>query len=134
MDRANTRLTDARQALTTLFELCDLAQPTDVERDAAIQRFEYSFETVWKAAQQILLAEGLEANSPRSAVRVSRTVGLLTDKEAEDGMRMLTDRNLTSHTYKSTLAKEVFGRLADHARLLDAWLSALESRMKENNS
>lgn len=34
------RLTDARQALSTLFELCDLPKPTDVERDAAIQRFE----------------------------------------------------------------------------------------------
>lgn len=48
MGRTNTRLKDARQALTTLFALCDLSEPTDVERDAAIQRFEYSFETVWK--------------------------------------------------------------------------------------
>lgn len=129
MDRTDRKLTDAREALTTLFELCDLSQPTEVERDAAIQRFEYSFETVWKSAQQILLVEGIEANSPRSAIRFSRSVALLSDAQAEDGMRMLSDRNLTSHTYKSTLAKEVFGRLADHARLLDSWLSALEARL-----
>ncbi len=129
MDRTDRKLTDAREALTTLFELCDLPQPTEVERDAAIQRFEYSFETVWKSAQQILLVEGIEANSPRSTIRLSRTVGLLSDAQAEDGMRMLSDRNLTSHTYKSTLAKEVFGGLAGHARLLDSWLSALEARL-----
>ncbi len=98
MDRTDRKLTDARGALTTLFELCDLSEPTEVERDAAIQRFEYSFETVWKSAQQVLLIEGLEANSPRSAVRVSRTVGLLSDAQAENAMRMLNDRNLTSHT------------------------------------
>ncbi len=129
MDRTDRKLTDARGALTTLFELCDLSEPTEVERDAAIQRFEYSFETVWKSAQQVLLIEGLEANSPRSAVRVSRTVGLLSDAQAENAMRMLNDRNLTSHTYQSTLAKEIFGRLAGHARLLDSWLSALKARI-----
>ncbi len=134
MDRPALRLTDARQALTTLFELCNLPLPTDIERDAAIQRFEYSFETVWKAAQQVLLMEGMEANSPRSAIRLSRNVGLLTDEQAEDGMRMLTDRNLTSHTYKSALAKEIFSRLAGHARLLDSWLNMLESRLKENDT
>ncbi len=53
MDRTDRKLADAREALTTLFELCDLSQPTDVERDAAIQRFEYSFETVWKSVQQM---------------------------------------------------------------------------------
>lgn len=129
MDHAARTLVDARRALTTLFELCDLSHPTDIERDAAIQRFEYSFETVWKSAQQVLLAEGIEANSPRAAIRSSRSVGLLSDEQAEAGMRMLNDRNLTSHTYKSTLAQEIFGRLAAHARLLDSWLSALETRL-----
>ena len=129
MDRVARTLTDARRALATLFELCDLSHPTDIERDATIQRFEYSFETVWKSAQQILLVEGIEANSPRAAIRSSRSVGLLSDEQAEAGMRMLNDRNLTSHTYQSTLAQEIFGRLATHARLLDSWLSALEARL-----
>ncbi len=129
MDRVARTLTDARRALTTLFEPCDLSHPTDIERDATIQRFEYSFETVWKSAQQILLVEGIEANSPRAAIRSSRSVGLLSDEQAEAGMRMLNDRNLTSHTYQSTLAQEIFGRLATHARLLDSWLSALEARL-----
>jgi len=128
LDRTERKLKDAREALTTLFELCDNPEPTDIERDAAIQRFEYSFETIWKSAQQVLLTEGLEANSPRSSIRTCRVIDVLTDEQTEDALRMLTDRNLTSHTYKSTLAKEVFGRLAGHARLLDAWLSALEGR------
>ena len=130
MDVANRRLADARQALRTLYELCDLDQPSDVQRGAAIQRFEYSFETAWKSGRALLLEEGIETNSPRAAIRASRTVGALNDSEAEEGMRMLADRNLTSHTYKSALAEEVFGRLAAHARLLDAWLTGLGQRLK----
>ena len=128
MDLTERRLTDARKSLMTLFELCVLKEPTAIERDAAIQRFEYSFETVWKSAQQVLLNEGFEANSPRTVIRSSRIINALSDEQTEDALRMLSDRNLTSHTYKSTLAKEIFGRLAGHARLLDSWLSALEIR------
>ena len=43
--------------------------PSKIERDAAIQRFEYSFEATWKSAQRFLaVVEGVEAGSPKSTV------------------------------------------------------------------
>lgn len=55
----------ARRALATLQELTPLTSPTLVERDAAIQRFEYSTEACWKAAQSVLSMHfGLELASP----------------------------------------------------------------------
>ena len=51
MGRLNERLESARQALASLDELVVLTQPTKVERDAAIQRFEYTCEATWKAIQ-----------------------------------------------------------------------------------
>ena len=54
MDRLAQRIQLARRALATLRELTLLAAPTAVERDAAIQRFEYSTEACWKAAQSVL--------------------------------------------------------------------------------
>ena len=54
MERLNERLVIARRALSTLQELLGLEAPSRVERDAAIQRFEYTCEAVWKAAQRYL--------------------------------------------------------------------------------
>jgi hypothetical protein len=54
MDRLTLRIETARRALGTLEELA--GEPaTKVIRDASIQRFEYSFEALWKAAQAVLL-------------------------------------------------------------------------------
>ena len=54
MERVRERLKIARKALRTLRELTDKPKLSIVERDAAIQRFEYTFEAVWKAAQNFL--------------------------------------------------------------------------------
>ena len=72
MDRLRQRLSVARQAVATLRELAVRTAPSKIERDAAIQRFEYSFEATWKAAQRFLsVVEGVEAGSPKSAIVVA---------------------------------------------------------------
>jgi hypothetical protein len=74
--RTQERLAVARRALGTLQKLSLLQGVSDVVRDAAIQRFEYTFEATWKAAQAYLAEiEGLEALSPRAAIRGSFQVG-----------------------------------------------------------
>ena len=66
MDRVKERLDDGLRALATPEKVIGLPKPSDVERDAAIQRFEYTFEMAWKAAQAYLTdREFLEAASPR---------------------------------------------------------------------
>ena len=87
MGRLSERLVVARRALATLVELPLDGVPTKVERDAAIQRFEYTFEAVWKAAQLFLREiEGLEIGSPKGAVRASLQVGLLNEGEARTAL------------------------------------------------
>lgn len=104
--------------------------PTDVQRDAAIQRFEYSFEAVWKAAQRYLsVVEGLETGSPKAAIRASHEVGLLDEEQAQTGLEMTDDRNLTSHTYNAVLAEAIYRRMAGHAATLRAWLEAMQKRV-----
>jgi hypothetical protein len=71
------RLQNARKALSTFEEVANLPSPSDVERDAAIKRFEYTFEMVWKTAQAYLFErEFIEVGSPRKAIRASVQVGL----------------------------------------------------------
>ena len=49
-----------------------LAAPkSDLHRDAAIQRFEFSFELSWKAIQKALRGEGIDAASPDSCLLTS---------------------------------------------------------------
>ncbi len=121
----------ARRALQTLFAA--LKEPkSDIARDAAIQRFEYSFETAWKAAQAFLgTVENLPVASPGAAIRACFRAGLLTEDEARRMFEVAQDRNLTVHTYNEELAEEVFARLPGHAALLTRWLARLEERMSE---
>ena len=63
-------LTEARRALASLEELARRRERSVIERDAAIMRFAYTFEAVWKAAQLYLYEhEGLEVGSPKQSIR-----------------------------------------------------------------
>ena len=123
MDLVSLKIAAAGRALATLEEL--LPPRTSVERDAAIQRFDYTFEATWKAAQVHLReVEGLETGSPKRVVRESCTVGLLDDGEAARALDMADDRNLTAHTDHEEVAVAIVARLEGHARLLRGWLEA----------
>jgi nucleotidyltransferase substrate binding protein (TIGR01987 family) len=130
LERLAERLKLAERALATLQELAALDDPSDVERDAAIQRFEYTFEAAWKAAQRYLNAvEGIDVASPKACMRASRDVGLLDDAMTERGLRMADDRNLTVRTYNDALAEAIYARLPDHAETLRSWLGAMRQRL-----
>ncbi len=126
MEELNRRLAQARRTLDTFREI--LAEPkTAIVRDAAIQRFEYSFETMWKAGQRYLRdKEGLDVGSPGAVIRRAQAVGLLDETSARLGLEMVRDRNLTVHTYNEPLAEEIYGRLGRYLPLMEAWLAALE--------
>jgi nucleotidyltransferase substrate binding protein (TIGR01987 family) len=128
LEELKRRLALARRALATLREV--LAQPkTAIIRDAAIQRFEYSFETTWKAAQRHLRdVEGLDHGSPASVIRATHAVGLLDEAAARLGLEMVRDRNLTVHTYNERLAEEIFARLQSYLGMMESWLSVIERR------
>lgn len=129
MGRLSERIATARRALGTLRELAEKRDRSVVERDAALQRFEYSVEAVWKAVQLYLrTVEGLEIGSPKAAVRASFETGLLNDAEARAALVMIDDGNLTVQTYEEPLADEIASRLAGHAALLDARLERAACR------
>ncbi|WP_240375612.1 nucleotidyltransferase substrate binding protein [Bacillus piscicola] len=73
MERLHHRLASAERALRSLQQLALLENPSDVERDATIQRFSFSFESCWKAAKQYLYdVEGLDVGSPKGVIRSNR--------------------------------------------------------------
>jgi len=132
MERLRERLAIARRALKTLEELSLEKTGSDVVRDAAIQRFEYTFEAIWKAAQLYLReVEGVQLGSPKSVIRTSMQTGLLSEDQARVALGMADDRNLTAHTYNETLAKDIFSRLSRYVQLIDNWLAGMEQKVRD---
>jgi nucleotidyltransferase substrate binding protein (TIGR01987 family) len=128
MERVAERLETARRALETLGAV--LREPkNEITRDASIQRFQYTFEAVWKAAQiSLKRLEGLDTASPKGAIRLGFQAGWLSEAQAHLAMQMVEDRNRTVHTYVEELAEEIYGRLPGYTALMKGWLESMEQR------
>jgi nucleotidyltransferase substrate binding protein (TIGR01987 family) len=106
-----------------------VAQPeSDLIRDAAIQRFEFTFELVWKALKLFLERQGHECGGPRPTLKKAFAEGLIaTSDEADVWLQMLEDRNLTSHAYDEALAARIYRNIAkDYAPLLGAMAERIQ--------
>ena len=129
MERLKERLAVAAQALATLNEALRLENPSTLERDGAIQRFEYTFETCWKACQQYLhTIEGKECASLKGCLRGMGEVGILTPEETSQSLMMVDDRNRTVHIYHEKVAREIHSRLPAYSRLMEKMLHAIRDR------
>ncbi len=83
----------------------------DLDRDGTIQRFEFTFELLWKAIKVILEYEGLYCAGPRSCIKEAARRGFLVDGEIL--LDMLEDRNKSTHIYDEETANEIFERIRD---------------------
>lgn len=126
METLMLRLTSCQQALATLAEALQLPFSVIV-RDACIQRFEYSFESLWKLLKLYLAqAEGIICNSPKSCFREAFQVGLLAEDEAELCLKMTDSRNLTSHTYLESIAVNIYEQLPAYLTVMQTLLGQIE--------
>lgn len=129
MERLIERLAVARRALDTLQAVLR-EPPSALVRDAALQRFEYTFEATWKAAQRFAyVIDGLELSSPKPLIRSAARSSLLTEAQIRAALAMCDDRNGCAHTYNESLADAIFARLPGHAALLAEWLRAMQERI-----
>lgn len=96
--------------------------------DGLIQRFEFCFELSWKIMKAFLEYEGIEANSPRSAIRKAFQTELITDAEA--WLDMLEKRNLSSHTYDAETANEIYQHVAQkYIILFDDFATTMNEKL-----
>ena len=78
-------------------------------RDSTIQRFEFSVELMWKLIKRFLEEnEGISCRSPKSCIREFFSAGYLSQDETLTLLKMVDDRNRTSHTYHEEIAEEIF--------------------------
>ncbi|GMV43177.1 MAG: hypothetical protein AMXMBFR64_48930 [Myxococcales bacterium] len=130
MDRLTTLLDLSERALLRLQEALSLTTPPPLQRDGAIQRFEYSFEITWKACQRTLaVTEGLHCASPKACLRAAAATGQLGAERVVEALGMCDDRNMTSHTYNEGVAELIHERLPAHAALMAELVAAMRARV-----
>lgn len=121
------RQVDARESAVRLADA--VAQPErDIVRDATIQRFEFTFEAVWKTLKLYLERQGHECGGPRPTLKKAFAESLINSPEDSDRwLRMLEDRNLASHAYDVALSREIYQRIVkDYAPLLAAMAAKIQ--------
>ncbi len=100
---------------------------SDLERDGVIQRFEFTFELLWKSAKLILDDSGIKTSSPEEIFKVIYKLGFLDDEKGL--LEMLNDRNIMSHTYNKNLAEKVYFNIKEkHIILIEKLFNILKEK------
>ncbi len=95
-------------------------QESQILQDSLIQRFEYSVDTTWKYLKEYLFVKkGVEEVHPKSVFRECLKAKLINKEESEKLIKMVDDRNLTSHTYNEILAKDIGSRIPKYYELMN---------------
>ena len=111
MERLKERIDVTKKALLAFDDVLNHPYSTIV-RDAAIQRFEFTLEAIWKLAQRhLILHEGLESASPKSVIRDCFQAKLIDENQTHVLLQAVDDRNLTVHTYNEKLAEQIYQNL-----------------------
>jgi nucleotidyltransferase substrate binding protein, HI0074 family len=110
-ERVNNKLRNYSDALMRLKEALEAdASSNPFVYDAAIQRFEFTYELSWKLLKSFLEYEGMAmVNLPRAAIKEAFAAGLVGD--AEIWADMIDARNLTAHTYDQPKAIEIYNKI-----------------------
>lgn len=125
MERLKLRYQVFMQTLKTLKEPLEALSDTSncvfykMVRDSLIQRFEYSYEALWQLLKEYLSSmQGIEVKSPREIFAESQRIGFITQEELQHLLRMITDRNQTSHAYQEKAAEIIAEHIQDHFKLM----------------
>jgi nucleotidyltransferase substrate binding protein (TIGR01987 family) len=119
------KLATFEQALKTFKEAL-LEHPSQLERDGAIQRFEYCFDLAWKTLKHYLEKRGIiDLNSPKSVFAAGYTEKVIGDELIWS--TIITKRNLSVHTYNQKLADSLFAELPLYYNAMYSLLKAMSN-------
>ena len=107
--RWKQRFDNFDRAFVLLREVNDRGVGTlsQLEKEGAIQRFEFAFELAWKTIKDYLEQDGIvvKPSTPRNVIKEAFAASLIDDGQV--WIDMMLHRNLLSHTYNSKTFDEV---------------------------
>ena len=95
----------------------------ELDKDGVIQRFEFTFELLWKALKIFLEYQGIDVKTPRDSLKEAFRIELIEDEEIF--LDMLEDRNKSSHIYDKEVSEEIFRRIKSF------YIQAIENVLKK---
>lgn len=121
-----------------------LANPTDQNeetflgmRDSIIQRFEYCTDLLWKVLkdylEQIEKAD-IAITSSRGIIREAVRIGLLSQAEGVECMRMVESRNRTSHIYHVEVAEDIASKVPNYYLLMQKIIDSVQAGIAKNDT
>lgn len=118
------RLTELKTALGRLKEAIPEVK-NQLDKDGAIQRFEFVFELVWKTLKDYAEDKGrLDAASPKDAFRVAADLGIIDDPLP--WFNFLKNRNEAAHLYNEQKANEVFSQVPNFILAVDSLILKIQ--------
>lgn len=103
-----------------------LVEPTQLNKDATIQRFEFTFELVWKTLKTYIEESGREAmpTSPKDVFRVAADLQIISDPAPY--FEYLKKRNLSAHTYSQDQADQIYQSIKDFPQAVETVLQTIK--------
>jgi nucleotidyltransferase substrate binding protein (TIGR01987 family) len=125
-DKYNRNLKSLEKALLQLGEALEQSE-SPIVRDACLQRFEFSYELLWKTLK-IFLEEihGVRAVSPRQVFKEAFALSII-DEELTF-VEMIESRNTLSHTYNEEQAAKIYVKCADYLKAMKNVLAQLNKQ------
>ena len=125
-DKYNRNLKSLEKALLHLSDALEQAE-SPIVRDACLQRFEFSYELLWKTLK-IFLEEihGVRAVSPRQVFKEAFALSLIEKEQIF--IEMIESRNTLSHTYNEGQAMKIYKKCSDYLSVMKSVLAQLNKQ------
>ena len=110
----------------------DPGEMSDLEKEGAIQRFEYTFELAWKTLKDYLVYSGVvfDEITPRSVIKQAFAAKIIED--GQTWIDMLEQRNLMSHTYDDESLQIAFSSISrSYLTAIEQVFTWLKQRVRE---
>ena len=125
-DKYNRNLKSFEKALLQLGDALEESE-SPIVRDACLQRFEFSYELLWKTLK-IFLEEihGVRAVSPRQVFKEAFALSII-DEELTF-VEMIESRNTLSNTYNEEQATKIYVKCAAYLEAMNSVLAQLNKQ------
>ena len=107
------RFSNYKKALSRLKEFIDKDKLNKLEEQGLIKAFEYTYELAWNTIKDFYENQGETGiQGAKDSFRLAFNRGVISDGEL--WMRMIADRNNTTHTYNENTAKEIVNNILEN--------------------
>ncbi|MBI3755017.1 MAG: nucleotidyltransferase substrate binding protein [Deltaproteobacteria bacterium] len=103
-------------------------EKTDIVRDSAIQRFEFTLDLAWKMLKAFLEdKKGIICVSPKECFREAYRQGIIDYDE--EWIKFVDMRNETVHTYNEEIAEKIYVQLSNALKHFEGLLDAIRKNL-----